>query len=145
MAEFQSKQSGVRARFAAANRAASSAKVNLGFRPWRTTAAPKELCRNFLEDAILSNMRGSSMSDNRQRRGWILIAAIAIGFVLLLLLAPHCHGAAADFVAILPLLLVGIISPLSLLSPLAYAYAGRVPEAPVVAASFQRPPPFRRG
>jgi polyferredoxin len=96
-------------------------------------------------NGILLNKRGSSMIDNRQRRGWVLIAAIAIGFALLLLLVPHGHLGAADFVAILPLLFVGIISPLSLLSPLAYAYAGRVPEAPVVAASFQRPPPFRRG
>ena len=83
--------------------------------------------------------------ETRQRRGWILIAAIAIGFALLLLLVPHGHPGAGDFVAILPLLFVGVISPLSLLSPLEFAYAGRVPEAPVVAASFQRPPPFRRG
>lgn len=86
------------------------------------------------------------MKQNRQQRAYVLIALIAIGFALLLLLVPHSHsGSAADFVAILPLLLVGIISPLSLLSPLAFAYAGRVPQAPVLAASFQRPPPFRRG
>jgi uncharacterized membrane protein len=90
-------------------------------------------------------MRASAMIDNRQRRGWILIAAIAIGFALLLLLVPHGHSGAADFVAILPLLLAGVISPLSLLSPLAHVYAGRVPEAPELAASFQRPPPSRRG
>jgi hypothetical protein len=85
------------------------------------------------------------MRDSR-RRGWILIAGIAIGFALLMLLLPHGHsGGAADFVAILPLLFVGIISPLSLLAPLAYAYAGRVPEAPLMAAAFQRPPPIRRG
>jgi hypothetical protein len=87
---------------------------------------------------------------NRQQRGRLLIAAIAIGFALVLMLvamlAPHSHsGSAADFAAILPLLLVGIISPLSLLSPLAFVYAGRVPQAPVLAASFQRPPPSRRG
>jgi hypothetical protein len=85
------------------------------------------------------------MIETRQRRGWILIAALAIGFALLLLLVPHGNpGNSADFVAILPLLLVGIISPLSLLAPLAFAYAGRVPQAPVLAPSFQRPPP-RRG
>jgi hypothetical protein len=91
-------------------------------------------------------MRGSAILENRQRRGWILIAAIAIGIALMLMLVPHGHsGGAADFVAILPLLLVGIVSPLSLLAPLAYAYAGRVPEAPLMAAAFQRPPPIRRG
>ena len=86
------------------------------------------------------------MADGRQRHGFFLIAAIAIGIALLLMLVPHGHsGGTADFVAILPLLFVGIISPLSLLAPLAYAYAGRVPEAPLMAAAFQRPPPFRRG
>jgi hypothetical protein len=83
--------------------------------------------------------------ENRQRRGWILIAAIAIGFALLCLLVPHGQpGSAADYAAILPLLLVGVISPLSLFASLAFAYAGRAPQAPLMAASFQRPPPFRR-
>jgi hypothetical protein len=95
-------------------------------------------------DGMLENKRGS-MRESRQRRGWILIAAIAIGFALLLMLAPHGHAGAADFVAILPLLLVGIISPLSLLSPLAYEYVSRATQAPELAASFQRPPPFLRG
>lgn len=89
------------------------------------------------------------MMETRQRRqeaerGWLLIAAIAIGFAILLLLVPHGH-AGGDFAAILPLLFAGLISPLSLLGPLAFAYAGRVPEAPVRAALFQRPPPFHRG
>jgi hypothetical protein len=82
----------------------------------------------------------------QQRRGWLLIAAIAIGVALVLMLVPHTHsGNAADFVAILPLLFVGVISPLSLLAPLANVYAGRVPQAPALASRFQRPPPFRRG
>jgi hypothetical protein len=85
------------------------------------------------------------MPETRQRRGFVLIAAIAIGFALMLMLVPHGHSGGPDFVAILPLLLVGIISPLSLLAPLVCAYAGRVPEAPVMAAAFERPPPFRRG
>jgi hypothetical protein len=85
------------------------------------------------------------MIETRQRRGLILIAAFAIAFALLLLLVPHGNsGNAVDFVAILPLLLVGIISPLSLFAPLAFAYAGCVSQAPVLAPSFQRPPP-RRG
>ncbi len=90
--------------------------------------------------------KGQAMIDNRQRRGWVLIAAIAIGFALLCLLVPHGHSSsAADYAAILPLLFVGIISPLSLFAPLAFAYAGRVPQAPVLHPSFQRPPPLRRG
>jgi hypothetical protein len=85
------------------------------------------------------------MNEVRQRRGWVLIAAIAIGLALLLLLVPNGHSGVADFVAILPLLLVGMISPLSLLGRLEHVYAGRVPRAPELAPSFQRPPPFLRG
>jgi hypothetical protein len=96
------------------------------------------------KDDMLSCMRGWGRADGR-RRGFLLIAAIAIGFALLMLLLPHGHSGNADFVAILPLFFAGIISPLSLLGALAFIYAGRVPEAPQMAASFQRPPPLRRG
>ena len=86
------------------------------------------------------------MKPTQQWRGVVMIAAIAIGFALLLLLVPHGHsGNPADWVAILPLLFVGVISPLSFFAPLAHAYAGRVPQAPVLVPSFQRPPPRRRG
>jgi hypothetical protein len=85
-------------------------------------------------------------AEKRQQRERILVAAIAIGFALLLLLVPHGHsGSAADFAAILPLLFVGIVSTLSLFAALAFGYPGRVPQAPVLAPSFQRPPPRRRG
>jgi hypothetical protein len=84
------------------------------------------------------------MNQVRQRRGWILIAAIAIGIALVSLLALHAHsGDAGAQVAILPIFFVGLILPLSLLSPLAYVYAGRTPDTPALPASFQRPPPFR--
>jgi hypothetical protein len=83
------------------------------------------------------------MNLDRQRRGWIWIAAIAIGVALVLLLALHAHsGDSGGLVAILPLLFVGIISPLSLLPPLTYEYAGRAADAPALPARFQRPPPF---
>lgn len=83
------------------------------------------------------------MRQNRQRRGWILIAAIAIGIALVCLLIPQSHSGGADWLAILPLLLVGVISPLSLLAPLAFEYIGRLPGAPSLPTLFQRPPPFR--
>jgi hypothetical protein len=114
--------------------------------------------------------RGSAIMEMRQRRGWIPVVAITFGFALLLMLEPHdlltrassraahtvselgglprptaAHsGGGADFAAILPLLFVGVISPLLLLAPLAFGYAGRVPEARVLVPSFQRPPPSRR-
>jgi hypothetical protein len=84
------------------------------------------------------------MMQNRQRRGWVLIAAIAIGITILCLLVPHGHaGDGGNWLAILPLLVVGVISPLSLLAPLAYEYSGRVPVVPALPTLFQRPPPFR--
>jgi len=78
----------------------------------------------------------------RQQRGWKLIAAIAIGIALVCLLIPHGNSGGADCLAILPLLFVGAISPLSLLSPLADEYVGRAPDAPQLPTLFQRPPPF---
>jgi hypothetical protein len=83
------------------------------------------------------------MIRNRQRRAWLLIAAIAIGVSLVCLLIPHGHFGSADWLAILPLLFVGIISPLSLLAPLANEYVGRAPGAPALPSLFQRPPPFQ--
>jgi hypothetical protein len=84
------------------------------------------------------------MNETRHQRAWLLVAAIAILTALVFLLVPHVHsGNAGAWLAILPILFVGIISPLSLLSPMAYMYLGRTPDAPVLPASFQRPPPFR--
>ena len=89
------------------------------------------------------------MVENRQQRGFSLIALIAIGLALVLfvglMLAPQGHFGGPHFVAILPLLLVGTLSPLSLLGLMVISYSSRVPQAPVLAASFQRPPPIRRG
>ena len=83
------------------------------------------------------------MIQNRQRRGWILIAAIAIGIALLFLLLPHGHsGGSPDWLAILPILFLGVISPLSLLPPLACVYVGRAPDPPPLPSRFQRPPPY---
>jgi len=71
---------------------------------------------------------------------WVAVAAIAVAIALLL--APHPAGApSAHFLAILPVLFVGLLAPLSLLSPLARDSAPCLSEAPIVPASFQRPPP----
>jgi RsiW-degrading membrane proteinase PrsW (M82 family) len=84
------------------------------------------------------------MLNLRQRRGFLLIALIAIGVALVLLMAPQANGPGhAPFLAIIPLLFLGIISLLSLLSPLLFLYTGRTPDSPTLPAVFQRPPPFR--
>ncbi len=73
-----------------------------------------------------------------------LIVILAIAFAIAILLIPHVHNVGDNAaLAILPLLFVGLISPLSLLSPLAFTYRPRTPSAPVLTASFQRPPPFQ--
>lgn len=83
------------------------------------------------------------MTQNQHRRGWELVAALAIVFALVLMLVPHGHsGGSTDLLAILPILFVGLISPLILLPRLAYSYAGRVSDAPALPVRFQRPPPF---
>lgn len=80
-----------------------------------------------------------------QRRAWFLVAAIAIGIAILLLLVPQAdhHGQTA-WLALLPVFFIGLITPLSLISPAAYLHLGFTPESPVLSSSFQRPPPFPR-
>ena len=81
---------------------------------------------------------------SQRQNGILLFAVIAIAAALLCLLAPHSlSGHGPDWVAILPLLFVGIISPLSLLPRMANVYASRVPAAPALPIRFQRPPPSR--
>jgi beta-lactamase regulating signal transducer with metallopeptidase domain len=84
------------------------------------------------------------MRHPRQHRFAFLIAILAIAFAIAIMLIPHVHNVGDNAaLAILPHLFVGLISPLSLLSPLAFAYRPRTPNAPVLPASFQRPPPFQ--
>jgi hypothetical protein len=84
------------------------------------------------------------MQRSQRQNGILLFAVIVIAAALLCLLAPHSlSGHGPDWVAILPLLFVGIISPLSLLPRMANVYASRVPAAPALPIRFQRPPPSR--
>jgi hypothetical protein len=74
---------------------------------------------------------------------WIVIAAVAMLISLVLLLLPHAHdaGAVTAWFLLFPVLFIGVIEPVALLSRLAWVVAALVPCAPVPAASFQRPPP----
>jgi len=81
------------------------------------------------------------MVRGQKRRGWLVIAFMAIAVALLLLLALHGQTGAPDFIAILPLLVAGVLSPLTLLAVLLDGYTSRPPQAPVLAAAFERPPP----
>lgn len=79
----------------------------------------------------------------QQRSIWFLIAIIAIGVALLLMLVPHGHNTdSSALLAILPILFVGLVSPLSLFPALEGEYSSPTPESPTLPASFQRPPPF---
>ena len=82
------------------------------------------------------------MSLLSQRRGVVLIAVIAIGIALVCLLAAGAQGGhGSELVAILPLLLVGLISPLGLLEPVTCVCLGRTADGPILPVRFQRPPP----
>jgi len=86
------------------------------------------------------------MNPFRQQRAWFWIAAIAVVAAIFLLMVPHAHsGHAGDLQAILPLLFVGFISPLTFYLSIAYLESGCVPDAPQLPSTFQRPPPIQRG
>jgi hypothetical protein len=51
------------------------------------------------------------------------------------------NGNASYWLELLPVLFVGLISPLSLLSPRSFLSVGQRYPAPVLPALFQRPPP----
>ena len=84
------------------------------------------------------------MTERRQSRAWVVIATIAILFLLALLVVPHsAAGNGTDGLWMLPVFFAGMISPLSLFAALAWVYAGRTPEVPALISSFQRPPPLQ--
>jgi hypothetical protein len=93
-----------------------------------------------------ATLHSSEMTKLNQQRAWFWIAAVAIVAAIFLLMIPHADsGHAGDLLAILPLLFVGLISPLTLLVSIAHRELAHVPDAPQLPSTFQRPPPFRRG
>jgi hypothetical protein len=83
------------------------------------------------------------MVQKQHHRTWLLVAAIAIAVALVLMLVPHAHpGNAAAWLAVLPILFIGVISPLRLLQTLECLDLGHTTHAPALQPSFQRPPPF---
>jgi hypothetical protein len=108
------------------------------------------LTDKFKQQPSYAASEAFTMSENRQQRVHGLLAFVAIGLALVLFVGLMLSGASlaghgnAPFVAILPLLLLGILSPLMLLGILTSTYAGRIPQAPLLAFAFERPPPTRR-
>lgn len=84
------------------------------------------------------------MSAFRQNRAWFWIAIAAIAIAILALLVPHGHHAAGqpDWLSMLLVYFVGLLVPFALLPLLHVLSLGHTPEAPTLAASSQRPPPF---
>jgi cell division protein FtsW (lipid II flippase) len=80
----------------------------------------------------------------RQQRAWYWIAIAAIVIALVALLVPHGHATNAPaWIALLPVFFVGLLVPFNLLPLLLVLSLGHAPQAPSLAPSFQRPPPFR--
>lgn len=80
----------------------------------------------------------------RHRRAWCWIAIAAIVIALVALLVPHGHATNAPaWMALLPIFFVGLLVPFRLLPLLPVLTLGHVAQAPSLAPSFQRPPPFR--
>jgi fatty acid desaturase len=95
---------------------------------------------------MMLHFHSSEMTKLHQQRAWFWIAAVAIVAAIILLMVPHADsGHSGDLTAILPLLFVGLISPLALFASIAHRELAQVPDAPQLPSTFQRPPPFRRG
>ena len=84
------------------------------------------------------------MVQNRHQRAWLLVAIFAIAVALVLMLVPHAHSGHVDvWLAVLPILFIGVIWPFRLLQALEYLDLACISDAPALQPTFQRPPPFR--
>jgi len=83
------------------------------------------------------------MPRGRNERKWLLIAAIAIKVALVLLLVPQTHsGHASLWLAVLPVLFIGLIWLLCLLPASGSLDLAHAKEVPALQPSFQRPQPL---
>lgn len=81
-----------------------------------------------------------------QHRMVVWIAALAIIAALVLLLIPHADSShVSNWLAILPIFFIGLVSPLALLGTLKFSGNWIIPDAPPLSATFERPPPSHRG
>jgi hypothetical protein len=84
------------------------------------------------------------MSHSRNQRRFLLIAVIAVGVALLLMLLPHSHtGISAPFLFLLPIFFIGVLPSPCVLSRIDYMRLGYTPDDLALPISFQRPPPYR--
>ena len=72
-----------------------------------------------------------------------IVIAIAMLLSLLVLLVPHAasHGSLLAWVLFCPVFLFGLLGLPWLLPVAIYAEEGLLPQAPLLSALFQRPPP----
>jgi RsiW-degrading membrane proteinase PrsW (M82 family) len=86
------------------------------------------------------------MTENRYQRMWMAVAVIAIVVALALMLVPQAHsGNSSAWLAILPVLFIGVVAPLLLLAFLERLDPRSSSAAPDFEPFCQRPPPFWRG
>lgn len=77
------------------------------------------------------------------KRAWFWIAVAAIAITVIALLIPH--GSSTDapaWMALLPAFFVGLLVPFRILPLRPNLTLGHAHQAPSLAPSFQRPPPF---
>jgi uncharacterized membrane protein len=85
------------------------------------------------------------MTGIRQRRLWLLVAAIAIVAVLCLLVQQTHSSNSVVWLAILPVFFIGLLFPLDTPWRAAIRSAGSALEPLFHRSSLQRPPPVRLG